>query len=386
MPDLSGLPALDVAIGLFALFFLLSVVLSAVNEGIANVLGWRAKTLEDAIRNMVGDRPVEQGLRHLIKGGWKRFGRVSKPPAAITDKESQQSPDIGDLTSELFAHWRVRALVRDPEATTRRRARPSYLPPRAFSLALAEIVAAKAPVPTTGESAWQRTDEQILKHVNAALKNLPPQLGELAGKAASNAHKTLEGFRVQVERAFDDSMERASGWYKRKVQTMLLVLSVVVVIGMNVDTVRVATSLLNDEPLRSAVAARAAAEGEPKDAAEAIDDISQLKLPVGWGDNAPDNVIAAIPGWLVTIAALSLGAPFWFDLLSRFARLRGSGVPESPRSLSDTAGTIQEERVARDRRAADRMAATGSSPGEDGEQPPPSGEDDGPNAPERSQQ
>ena len=48
---------------------------------------------------------------------------------------------------------------------------------------------------------------------------------------------------------------------------------------------------------------------------------------------------ARIPGWLITIAALSLGAPFWFDLLSRVARLRGSGVPERPRSLSDTAGT-----------------------------------------------
>jgi hypothetical protein len=38
-----------------------------------------------------------------------------------------------------------------------------------------------------------------------------------------------------------------------------------------------------------------------------------------------------------SIAALSLGAPFWFDLLSRVARLRGSGVPEEPRSLSDSA-------------------------------------------------
>ena len=55
MPAVGGLPALDLAVGLIAVFFLLSTALSAINEGIANMLGWRAKTLEDAIRNMLGD-------------------------------------------------------------------------------------------------------------------------------------------------------------------------------------------------------------------------------------------------------------------------------------------------------------------------------------------
>jgi hypothetical protein len=42
-----------------------------------------------------------------------------------------------------------------------------------------------------------------------------------------------------------------------------------------------------------------------------------------------------VAGWLITVAAVSLGAPFWFDLLSRLARLRGSGPPETSRPLSD---------------------------------------------------
>ena len=32
-----------------------------------------------------------------------------------------------------------------------------------------------------------------------------------------------------------------------------------------------------------------------------------------------------IVGWLITIAAISLGAPFWFDLLGKIAHLRASG-------------------------------------------------------------
>ena len=42
------------------------------------------------------------------------------------------------------------------------------------------------------------------------------------------------------------------------------------------------------------------------------------------------GIAMAIGGWLLTIAAISLGAPFWFDTLSRFSRLRSSGKPETP--------------------------------------------------------
>ena len=38
-------------------------------------------------------------------------------------------------------------------------------------------------------------------------------------------------------------------------------------------------------------------------------------------------------GWLFTAAAVSLGAPFWFDLLSRVAKLRGP-LPRRGGSLS----------------------------------------------------
>jgi hypothetical protein len=356
MTDLGGLAALDVAIGLVALFFLLSTAISAMNEGIANVLGWRAKTLEDAIRNMVGDKPLQpQNLRQFLQGGWKRIGRID------------ESADPDETTVRLFGHWRIRSLVRDPESKRRRRARPSYLPPRAFSLALAEVLAEGPPKAgeeakekdgkeKDGKSPWELGDEDIFKLVSAAAEKLPQgQLRSLAQKGANATYQTLEGFRVQVERAFDDSMERASGWYKRKVQIVLLVLAAVIVIGLNVNTIRVATVLWNDDALRSAVAARASAQGSPDGAAEAVDDIAQLKLPVGWGANATEDPWSMVPGWLITIAALNLGAPFWFDLLSRLARLRGSGVPERPRSLSDTAGTVETERAAQAERTTTRL-------------------------------
>jgi len=206
---------------------------------------------------------------------------------------------------------------------------------------------------------WAKADDEVLAQIAKA--HLPPgELNDLVQRAVGQAFGSLEAFRVNVEHVFDDTMERASGWYKRKVQAMLLVLAAVAVIGLNIDSVHVGTALSNDGALRTAVAAQASSarfKGSPSNAANAIDRVSQLKVPMGWGAGTQHSPLEALPGWIITIAALSLGAPFWFDALSRLARMRGSGVPERPRSLSDTAGSVERERTARSQHADRRVAA-----------------------------
>ncbi|HEX2771074.1 MAG TPA: hypothetical protein VHN18_01435 [Micromonosporaceae bacterium] len=348
MADISSFAAVEVLIGLSFVFFLLSTACSAVQETLASVLGWRAKTLEDAVGTMLGNPKVKRGVKE-----W--FGRVDKkgvidPKVVEEHVDAGLPPEFTDLTTAVFEHWRIKGLVRDPDSTLRRRCRPSYLPPRALSLAVAETLALHAPPPPPkagakqgageSETPWQRTDDEILAAVQKVVKQLPGQHPrEVLQKAAVNAHGDLEGFRKQVERAFDDSMERASGWYKRKAQFVLAVLALLFAVGLNIDSVRIANHLYNDEAVRTAVVNQAKT-GDPKQAAEAVSDITELQLPVGWGaDNRPEGLAAwagAMAGWLITIAALLLGAPFWFDLLSRLSRQRGVGIPEKPgRVLSD---------------------------------------------------
>jgi hypothetical protein len=43
-------------------------------------------------------------------------------------------------------------------------------------------------------------------------------------------------------------------------------------------------------------------------------------------------------GWLLTALAASLGAPFCFDMLSRFANIRNAGKAPAPTSLNTTPG------------------------------------------------
>jgi hypothetical protein len=48
----------------------------------------------------------------------------------------------------------------------------------------------------------------------------------------------------------------------------------------------------------------------------------------------------AIIGWLITATAALFGAPFWFDLLQQFIRLRGTGPkPEASTTPSPATAT-----------------------------------------------
>src|SRR3954452_24236432 len=55
MPDLTGIPALDLLIGLSFIFLLLSLFCSVIQEWIAGMLALRANMLEKGLRNMLDD-------------------------------------------------------------------------------------------------------------------------------------------------------------------------------------------------------------------------------------------------------------------------------------------------------------------------------------------
>ena len=50
------------------------------------------------------------------------------------------------------------------------------------------------------------------------------------------------------------------------------------------------------------------------------------------------NVIPGhLLGWIITLLAVSLGAPFWFDTLNRFVNIRGAGrSPNEPRDKNSS--------------------------------------------------
>jgi hypothetical protein len=104
---------------------------------------------------------------------------------------------------------------------------------------------------------------------------------------------------------------------------------------------------------QAVVAAADQPNQDPATAEEQLRKLAGLALSLGWATDAtsdprrrrPDD----LPGWLVkllglaiTVGALSAGAPFWYDTLSKLARLRSSGPPPPPTTPDRPPLVVQE--------------------------------------------
>jgi hypothetical protein len=176
----------------------------------------------------------------------------------------------------------------------------------------------------------------------------------------------VEKLRVNLESWFNDGMDRFTGWYKRWTRQVSFGVAIVLVIFANADTLMLANRLARDGALRAAIATAADSATQKiagnlsKDNVQTarqdlLAESEKLNLPFGWIDpkvNGKEDPFAfeRIPktakGWawkilglLVSVLAVSLGAPFWFDTLSSFMNVRGAGkVPDTSQSPSTTTG------------------------------------------------
>jgi hypothetical protein len=297
--------ALEVALGLIFVYLILSLACTALNETVSSLLSWRAKFLRQGIANLLDPADHANGMQ---------------------------------LAGRLYTHPLVNALIR-PYPPGGRARYPSYIPSRTFVNALLDFDASGA----------ARTVEDAIQHVPS----------DQAKKALTALYARAEGdviqFRRSVEEWFDDAMERVSGWYRRRVQLMMWAFAALIVIPLNVDTIRIAQNLWSEDTVRAAVVARADAATQSTDLhefAQDVDAIDQLEIPIGWGvedrpSGATDWLLVALfkaLGLVLTAAALTLGAPFWFDMLSKVARIRSAGAPP-PASDAVRKGEGEQERV-----------------------------------------
>jgi hypothetical protein len=243
---------------------------------------------------------------------------------------------------------------------------PQSIPAATFAMAL------------LSEVSGGRLDlESIRKGVNA--KTGKGELFTLLAALISQEGITFESLKKEVEQLFDGSMVRLAAWFKQYARVVSMVVGLVIAVTLNIDTIDITLNLWNNREQAEKLAAFAtAASGQitqeesgrvmlndakgtlvivdtkvvpPADTAGALrDDLSgelktqvkqvlksynilvDLGIPMGWGGkNIPASGgtnplyllwILKIAGILLTAFAASLGAPFWYDLLSRVTPMK----------------------------------------------------------------
>ena len=112
-------------------------------------------------------------------------------------------------------------------------------------------------------------------------------------------------------------------------------IAAIVVIGFNVDCLEMATKLYKDAGLRSTLTVHAQTANMTASSQELLN--SMGALPVGWVEAPWDTwlkksgsvfqiwIASKVLGFIMSIAAVTLGAPFWFDLLSLLMSVRLAG-------------------------------------------------------------
>jgi len=341
--------ALDVAIGVTFLYLLLALMVTTIQELSASLFSLRAKQLYQAIASM-------------LVGVQKGTGRP--------------------LCDALYNHPLIRNLV-DSELKLKKgkpslfgSGLPSYIPSATFALALVDVLRGER----TATAALGARD--VLDTASTLAQDLPP--GELrqaltllvsdANAAAANLDERSALVTRRIEAWFNDRMARASGWYKRRSQVISLIFAAIVVVTFNADTIYSVQRLWHDADLRARVVAEAGAfrpaqpgtdnsiGSQATRLVQQADALESAGLPIGWylpnrAARAPllqtewcarpgVSTASAAPapcwnpqwfdypivllGWVLTVLAVSLGAGFWFDVLTKALQLRGSGPKVSP--------------------------------------------------------
>jgi hypothetical protein len=306
-----GLETLDVLIGLITVYLVFSMACTAIVEAIMLWCDVRSSNLEAA-------------LNEFLNGNLK---------------------DGKPFVKAFYDHPLVQMLSKGIGG------RPSYIPPEIVGQVVEALITANGTV-TLADSI-------------ASLPGTPQdnRIKGLLSVLSTQAKEDTAEFRKAVEAHFDATMDRASGWIKRYSHNITLAVSILLVVGANVDTVDLATSLASNPGERMKMVEIAqqqlnaandherklviekAEEDSIKKAGEqsklALETFNQAEssvksagLRLGWSDCPKDVAwLTKAVGLIVSILAVSLGAPFWFDILQRFMQIRTTGV--SPRETKN---------------------------------------------------
>lgn len=291
---------LQVVIGIVFVLLLFSLLATTIMELLAGALGLRGQNLKKALKNMLATTDVDEKVLEAFKNN--------------------------SLFKQLSYQFGKKHYA------------PSYLGSDSFQSILFDVILDGKDLNVAN------IKEQIQALPDDDLKNVLNQL-------LQESEGEIDQFKTKVQTWYNNIMDRASGWYKRYTQRILVLVGFVIAITFNADTIAIYDRLEKDPAALQQIVDMAYTfagnneqqpaimEKDPdfelalKNVQELVNqELASVKSPLGLGwtnvklsEISPTGWLIKILGWTVTALSVSLGAPFWFDLLRSFVNLRGSG-------------------------------------------------------------
>lgn len=321
-------PILDLAVVLVFTYLLLSIIASTLYEIVLTSIRARSKMLFKAFKTLFFDE------------AWR----------TETYKLVIQSPSIKALQKDVAKF-------------------PAYIPASSFANAILGLIRNGSTEPLTISTIREKLNDEnslIKGEARIALLNILD--------AADNEY---DKFISGIEHFYDSSMDRVSGWFKLRYQYIMFIISMIITLVLNVDSIHIAKTLWAN-PAQLSVLADASAEQfnaiennngtiiltnangdklvvqQPAKAdttklsadsafallqqqgsavKQLINQAQNSGIPMGWQGIASvkkalkwePQLAARIAGWIITTLAVFMGAPTWFDILSKLVNLRGTG-------------------------------------------------------------
>ncbi|ARU56673.1 class 3 lipase [Oleiphilus messinensis] len=270
---------LETLVGVVGLFFILSLMVTAITEIISQALNIRGKCLKKTLIRLLDEQSVNDFYQH----------RRIKALQVSSDRLPSYIPEhvVVDVVLDLLLSGQYPEFC-DNDGTLKSK--------------LAEHL-------STGQEAWRVTLNTFYREEG----------------------QRIDAFRTRIEVWFNDSIDRSRGWFRRQLSWYLLFSGLILAILLNANAISLFTSFSGND--------------------------GGLSPDLGWSDSAilsllnmdPKFLLHSAAGWLITAIGLTLGAPFWFDLLQKIVQIRaalrpGKGsasraAPKSPVTHSRNAGS-----------------------------------------------
>lgn len=361
----------DVVISLVFIYLLYSLLVTTIQEIIATRFGFRSKILQRAIFRMLEDE--------------NKFSNRFKSVVYLF-KKSGNGGEEHSISYEFYKHPLILFLGEGDNHS-----KPAYINKSTFSKIIIDLL--------RGDNAKPGDDTKALiqnsldaKTTNWGKSKISDQTLIYLNSIWADADGDIPKFKKHLESWFDETMDRASDWYKKHTQFILFFVGLTVAIIFNVDTIKIVDKLEKDPKLREQLVQQADAFTKahpdldkeiatqkaeinsltaqitkanlPESGIDSLENLKQnaalnlaqheslkatsdtLLSRASWLIKNDINdvhhslglewetydcksclfvcIVKSLFGWIITALALSLGAPFWFDLLNKLMKLRAA--------------------------------------------------------------